>query len=115
MTENAKCADCKRVMKPNGGCSFTHVANKNGKVMRRIFAGEEGWGTPCHDCNAGAGKPHHPGCDVERCPECGGQMLGCFGDPDDPEMLKLVEEFGDVLGPSCGWVTLQKVERVRAS
>ena len=31
----------------------------------------------CHDCNVKHGYPHHPGCDVERCPRCGGQLITC--------------------------------------
>lgn len=31
----------------------------------------------CHDCNIAPGGKHHPGCDVERCPRCGGQMISC--------------------------------------
>lgn len=36
----------------------------------------------CHDCNAIHGQIHHPGCDVERCPRCHGQMISCdcFGE-----------------------------------
>jgi hypothetical protein len=39
----------------------------------------------CPDCNAGVGELHVPGCDVERCPYCGGQVfLGlCCGQPLD--------------------------------
>ena len=31
----------------------------------------------CHDCNIKHGNYHHPGCDVERCPKCQGQLISC--------------------------------------
>lgn len=31
----------------------------------------------CHDCGIREGELHKPGCDMERCPFCGGQLLGC--------------------------------------
>ena len=31
----------------------------------------------CHDCNVAVGGNHHPGCDVEKCPKCGGQLISC--------------------------------------
>lgn len=31
----------------------------------------------CHDCFALKGQYHCEGCDVEECPRCGGQLLGC--------------------------------------
>lgn len=31
----------------------------------------------CHDCGVEEGAVHHPGCDMELCPFCGGQLISC--------------------------------------
>lgn len=38
----------------------------------------------CHDCGAAPGQLHHARCDVERCPICGGQLITCGHDVQEP-------------------------------
>ena len=38
----------------------------------------------CVDCNVAVGGFHHPGCDQEKCPRCGGQLISCDCLPAEP-------------------------------
>jgi len=80
----ALCNDCKRGMYESDGCRMFAIPMKDGSLVKPIKYGEEqeraafAEGNPrCHDCGAKKGHFHHPGCDVEECPECGGQLIGC--------------------------------------
>lgn len=77
----AICKICGEVMLEVDGC-IPHSYGKVGKegMKWKYPCGPENTqtdGERCHDCNAMAGKPHHPGCDMERCPKCGGQAISC--------------------------------------
>ncbi len=37
----------------------------------------------CPDCSATTGSLHKLGCDVEVCPDCGGQQISCDCDHED--------------------------------
>ena len=42
----------------------------------------------CHDCGVTELRYHHPGCDMETCPECGGQLISCNCDVEE-ENIKI--------------------------
>lgn len=72
----AICEACGQDMMEAEGCRATHILNTvSGKFVRRSL---EHWSDDrCHDCNAKVRTPHHFGCDVERCPVCGNQLISC--------------------------------------
>jgi hypothetical protein len=91
----ATCKICHEEMVPGGGCKIYEVTI-NGKVYERFRVGQRPEedifdagmevNDVCHDCFAGYGKYHHFNCDVERCPACGEQLIGCDCDIEFEEV-----------------------------
>lgn len=77
----AVCGVCGREMTAADGCGVPFIV-VNGQKYKRIPYGSAGdlmkyGGARCHDCGAVRGNYHHAGCDAERCPVCGGQLISC--------------------------------------
>jgi len=86
-TEMGICLECNGVMLKVDGCTKGTIA-VNGGIYKRIKCGAPGdnaditthdlpFNWRCPDCGARPGYYHHFGCDQERCPVCGGQLIGC--------------------------------------
>ena len=78
----AICELCKRDMLKTDGCDNAALIVNSEKYDRikvggpgDFFEGEKD--RRCGDCNAKYGHHHHAGCDCERCPVCGGQLISC--------------------------------------
>jgi hypothetical protein len=64
------------------GRSPTLCVVVRGETFERVRYGSEreDWGAargPCDDCGVAKGELHIWGCDVERCPAYGGQVIYC--------------------------------------
>ena len=76
------CRHCQREMRTAVGCKKVPITH-HGKKYDPIKVGCEGdffegmGDGRCGDCGAKPGHYHHSGCDCERCPVCGGQLISC--------------------------------------
>lgn len=87
----AVCTWCDREMLTADSCSIEAFHRDGRRLECRPFGQEQGWPTTaarCGDCGVERGGWHHPGCDIQRCPSCGGQLLscGCRFDEDGDEL-----------------------------
>lgn len=92
----AVCDICNREMNEAKGCAVVHHILEGGVKIKPVLAGDDQWVEPgerCSDCGAMHGHPHHTGCDVERCGNCGGQFISCDCDyTGEVEILVLKED-----------------------
>lgn len=71
------CRFCHRNMRDETVVTCSHnsyVVFPNGKVMDSVPHAKQ---ERCHDCFVMESGFHHPGCDMERCPLCGRQLISC--------------------------------------
>lgn len=74
---SAVCGYCNQHMEQGISCTLEEYDDFPDGIVRyreRFYLEDV---AVCGDCNAPFGGFHHPGCDVERCPGCGGQAIGC--------------------------------------
>jgi len=76
----ANCQYCNQEMLKVDSCTMNHVEFPDGEILDSVPYNPSDSDDPerrCHDCNVKVGGFHHPGCDMERCPKCGGQLISC--------------------------------------
>ena len=73
----AICEYCNQEMREADSCTVDHVDFPNGNQIPSLTKHFSEPSGRCHDCNIKHGGYHHPGCDVERCPRCEGQLISC--------------------------------------
>jgi len=75
----AVCTWCDREMLTARSCTVSefHLRGERVEMIRfgdEVFSGRS---PQCGDCGVDRGGLHHPGCDLQQCALCGGQMLSC--------------------------------------
>lgn len=73
------CQDCgKEMLDPDTVSCSLDTINIDGQVFKRDTSYYD-HNEHCHDCGIlnSPGNVHHFGCDIERCPKCGGQLISC--------------------------------------
>ena len=73
-----QCNWCKQDMKLADNCPANTIIkypdDTQMPVSTEHFGEDSG---RCYDCGIKHSYNHHPGCDAERCPKCGGQLISC--------------------------------------
>lgn len=108
------CSVCHQMPKPtpeNTPCPVSHVMLRGKKYEKLKWT--EDWeeckepskvdsiiDNPCGDCGTSVGSYHHVGCDMERCPRCKEQFIGC-GCAVSEEALQKIEKESDEWLKTC--------------
>jgi hypothetical protein len=77
------CDVCLDEVNNSDGCTPVQLALLNGVFERVPYGMESRFSrrrkpkTVCGDCGVLPFFFHHFGCDMEECPDCGGQQIGC--------------------------------------
>lgn len=76
-----KCEYCNKEMEGADSC-IPRIFKIGKKVYEQIKYGDEQWyedegSETCGDCGVRKGGYHHPACDLEECPKCHEQFIGC--------------------------------------
>ena len=80
----AKCPSCEQEMSKHKACTLEQYDDRDNPRVP-YDRGEPG---NCHDCGVPNGGLHHPGCDMERCADCGGQQISCDCNYKPPSIKK---------------------------
>lgn len=101
----AVCTFCDQEMLSSSGCTVA-VMHRDAKPISMIpfgagrwYRGRERAPARCGDCGVARGGVHHHGCDMEQCPNCGGQMIacGCWFDEDGVDIADDEDMFFDFI------------------
>lgn len=71
----AVCDSCGREMLGSVSCTLERLILVDGSYQRRRFTSRSA--SSCGDCGSPRRGLHHPGCDMEPCPRCRGQLISC--------------------------------------
>jgi hypothetical protein len=96
----AACSWCLAEMTTVESCAVDAFHRNGTRISLIPYGLEPGWPstpTTCGDCGVARGGWHHPGCDIQGCPSCGGQLLSCgcrFDEDGDDNSADAAIPFG---------------------
>ncbi len=120
-----QCPHCGLDMATADSCTVDAVHQHGRHIPLAPYGREQGWRSQsarCRDCGVARGGFHHPGCDLQRCPACGGQFLSCGcrfdedgpwvvvpGESDEPDEFDQLDEGGPYGVDGNGLLTERRV------